>query len=218
MLLEAVADIEIADRRRVQVPGAGMRARPVPGRRRADLERHPVALRRCCSASRAPSRGPSRARDSAPASRHWPRTRRRPAPPPSRADRQSRPLRRTRTPATPSIALQQRHRRRLVQDRDALALGAAVQRLHQFLAAAPDVAGEPAPELELAVDAETPAGRAPVGSARPSRASTRRSRSSSLSGFRSGPGRCGIRSAGRYRRNTVPRCRCRHRHFPARGR
>ena len=33
-----------------------------------------------------------------------------------------------------------------------VALGAAVQRLHQFLAAAPDVAGEPAPELELAVD------------------------------------------------------------------
>jgi hypothetical protein len=39
VLLEAVADIEVADRRRVEVPGARMRARPVPGRRRADVER-----------------------------------------------------------------------------------------------------------------------------------------------------------------------------------
>src|SRR3954451_23556185 len=44
VLLKPVADIEIADRRRVEVPGAGMRARPVPGRRRADVERHPVTL------------------------------------------------------------------------------------------------------------------------------------------------------------------------------
>src|SRR4029077_19514717 len=40
VLLKAVADIEIADRRRVEVPGAGMRARPMPGRRRPEIERH----------------------------------------------------------------------------------------------------------------------------------------------------------------------------------
>ncbi len=53
-----------------------------------------------------------------------------------------------------AVAGQQRHRRGLVQHRDAVARGAGVQRLDQFLAAAPDVAGEPAPEFELAVDAE----------------------------------------------------------------
>src|SRR5205807_3576893 len=35
---------------------------------------------------------------------------------------------------------------------DLLAIGAGGERLDQFLAAAPDMAGEPAPEFELAID------------------------------------------------------------------
>src|SRR5579862_3395628 len=54
----------------------------------------------------------------------------------------------------PVVALEQGKRRGLVVNRDLLALAARVQRLHQLLAAAPDMAGEPAPELELAVDLE----------------------------------------------------------------
>ncbi len=53
-----------------------------------------------------------------------------------------------------AVALQQTDRRGLVQHRDPVMRGAGVQRLHQFLAAAPDMAGEPAPEFELAVDPE----------------------------------------------------------------
>ena len=47
VLLEAVADIEVAKGRRVQVPGDGMRARPVPGDGGADVERHLAAPARC---------------------------------------------------------------------------------------------------------------------------------------------------------------------------
>ncbi len=53
-----------------------------------------------------------------------------------------------------AVALQQADRRRFVEHPDAVACGARVQGLHQFLAAAPDVAGETAPEFELAVDPE----------------------------------------------------------------
>ena len=53
-----------------------------------------------------------------------------------------------------AAAGQEPDRRRLVQDLDPVPRGARVQGLHQFLAAAPDVAGEPAPELESAVNAE----------------------------------------------------------------
>src|SRR5207237_2962070 len=44
VLLKAVADIEIAKRRRVDIPGAGMRARPMPVWRRAEIERHAEPL------------------------------------------------------------------------------------------------------------------------------------------------------------------------------
>ena len=54
----------------------------------------------------------------------------------------------------PVVALQQGQRRGLVIDRDVLALAGRVQRLHQLLAAAPDVAGEPAPELEFSIHLE----------------------------------------------------------------
>src|SRR5271170_4311382 len=40
MLLKPVADIEVAERRRVQIPGDRMRARPVPGDRRTEIDRH----------------------------------------------------------------------------------------------------------------------------------------------------------------------------------
>ncbi len=53
-----------------------------------------------------------------------------------------------------AVALQEADRRGLVEHRDPVARGPCVQGLHQFLAAAPDVAGEPAPEFELAVDPE----------------------------------------------------------------
>src|SRR5215813_3857222 len=46
VLLEAVADIEIAKGRRVQIPRGGMRARPVPGDGGAEIERHFEALPR----------------------------------------------------------------------------------------------------------------------------------------------------------------------------
>src|SRR4051812_7718424 len=46
VLLETVADIQIAEWRRVNVPGASMRARPVAGRRGAEIERHPQPLPR----------------------------------------------------------------------------------------------------------------------------------------------------------------------------
>ena len=46
VLLEAVADIEIAKGRGVQVPGDGMRPRPVPGNGRAEIERHLQPLAR----------------------------------------------------------------------------------------------------------------------------------------------------------------------------
>ena len=57
-------------------------------------------------------------------------------------------------PLDPAVAGEQGDRRRLIEHPDPVARGPRVQRLHQFLAAAPDMAGEPAPELELAVDAE----------------------------------------------------------------
>ena len=44
VLLETVADIEVADRRGVQIPLHRVAARPVPGRRGADIERHLEAL------------------------------------------------------------------------------------------------------------------------------------------------------------------------------
>ena len=47
VLLEAVADIEVAKGRRVQVPGDGVRARPMPGDGGADIERHLQPLARC---------------------------------------------------------------------------------------------------------------------------------------------------------------------------
>src|SRR5580658_2889599 len=52
------------------------------------------------------------------------------------------------------IALEQRDGGGLVQHLDAVALAPAMERLHQLLTAAPDMTGEPAPELELAVDLE----------------------------------------------------------------
>ncbi len=130
-----------------------MRARPVPGRRRADLERHPVALpdivARAAHLREVPA-GAEIARPHLgirlePAAGQHDRL---------RAQIDKAPVAAHPHPGDAVIALQQRHRRGLVQDRDAVALGAAVQRLHQFLAAAPDVAGQPAPELELAVDAK----------------------------------------------------------------
>ncbi len=44
VFLEAVADIEIAKGRRVQIPGDRMRARPVAGDRRTQIERHLQSL------------------------------------------------------------------------------------------------------------------------------------------------------------------------------
>jgi len=46
VLLEAVADIEVAERRCVQIPGDGMGARPVTGNRRPQIERHLQPLAR----------------------------------------------------------------------------------------------------------------------------------------------------------------------------
>ena len=53
-----------------------------------------------------------------------------------------------------TIALKQRERWGFVQHLDALSRAARMQGFHQLLAAAPDMAGEPAPELELAADIE----------------------------------------------------------------
>ena len=131
-----------------------MRARPVPGRRRADVERHLVALpgvvARAADLREVPA-GAEIARPHLgiglePAAGEHDRFRAQIDKPPVAAHPHA---------GDAVIALQQRHRRRVVQDRDPLALGAAVQRLHQFLAAAPDVAGQPAPELELAVNLES---------------------------------------------------------------
>src|SRR6516225_9697412 len=44
VLLEAVADIEVAKGRGVEVPGDGMRARPMTGDRGTDVERHLQSL------------------------------------------------------------------------------------------------------------------------------------------------------------------------------
>src|SRR6516165_170820 len=40
VLLEAITDIEVAKGRGVQIPGDGMRTRPVPGNGRTQVERH----------------------------------------------------------------------------------------------------------------------------------------------------------------------------------
>src|SRR5205814_6592499 len=62
--------------------------------------------------------------------------------------------------ADPVLALQERDSRRVVEHPDLLAVGAGGERLDQFLAAAPDMAGEPAPELEFAVNAKCLAAKA----------------------------------------------------------
>src|SRR5207237_8662635 len=62
--------------------------------------------------------------------------------------------------ADPIIALQERNSRGVVEHADLLAVGAGGQRLDQFLAAAPDMASKPAPELEFAVNAKSLAAKA----------------------------------------------------------
>src|SRR5205814_10543840 len=46
VLLETVADIEVAKGRGVEVPGDGMRSRPVPGNGSAEIQRHLQPLAR----------------------------------------------------------------------------------------------------------------------------------------------------------------------------
>ena len=130
-----------------------MRARPVPGRRRADVERHlqplPGVEARAAHLGEVPAR-PEIARPHLGIGLE---------PAAGEDDRLGAQVDQPSLMAHPHagdavVALQQRDRRSVVEDRDLLAFGAAVQRLHQFLAAAPDMAGEPAPELELAVDPE----------------------------------------------------------------
>src|SRR6516165_12743222 len=153
VLLKAVADIEVAKGRGVQIPGDGVRARPVPGDCGTEIERHLQALPGVKALAAHLSEVPVRAEIARPhlgigletaASKDY---------------RLGTQVTDTALMAHPHsldavVALQQADRRCLVKDRNPVACGARVQRLHQLLAAAPDVAGQPAPELELAVDAK----------------------------------------------------------------
>src|SRR5271165_1065262 len=151
VLLEAVADIEVAKGRRVEIPGDGMRAGPVPGDGSAEVERHLQPLAgvetRAAHLGEVPV-GPEISGphlgiglEAAAGEDH----------------RLGAQVMNAAPMAHPhaldaAVALQETDRRGLVEHSDPVMRGARVQRLHQFLAAAPDMAGETAPEFELAVD------------------------------------------------------------------
>ena len=153
MLLEIVADREVAEFRRVAIPADRMAARPVAGRHRADVQRHADAVAgveaRAADLGEIPA-GPEIARahlgiglkaagrqhhafgphlDGAAVMLH-----------PHALDA--------------VVIRDQRQRAGVIGDRDAVRLGDAGMRLDQAGSAAPGLDREAAPELEAAVDLE----------------------------------------------------------------
>ena len=154
VLLELIADGEIAELRRIHFPLHGVAARPVAARRGADIDRHADAVAGVVSGCRAPSRDPSPGRDSACAIPDWPRSRRRPAPPiwrairaPRRSAARARPRRGCRRTTDRGRASNSGFRCRASSP-------TSVCMCDEARAAADGLDGEPAPELELAVDLE----------------------------------------------------------------
>jgi len=147
VLLKAVADIEIAKGRRVQVPRDCVRARPMPGDGGAEIECHLETLARieprAAHLGQVPV-GPQIARPHLGIGLE---------PAAGENDHLGAQImeaaRVTHANALDAaVPRQKADRRGLVEHRDAVAGGAGMQALHQLLPAAPDVAGEPAPEFE----------------------------------------------------------------------
>src|SRR5262245_15976568 len=152
VLLELVADREVAIGRRIDVPGDRMAARPVAVGPCPDVERHTQTSAHVEAGAAAFGELPILAeiarahfgvRLEAATGKH---------------DRAGSDLDRLAACAFGDDAghaaalAHEAHRRRLVQDRDATPLDVGIERLEQLRPAAPDVQRKPAPELELAVD------------------------------------------------------------------
>lgn len=160
MLLELIADIQVAVGRRVQVPGHRMAAGPVPIGHGADIERHgepfPVVVFGAAHLGEVPAgaevAGAHLLVRFEPAAGQHHRL---------RVEIQYLALVAAAHAVHAAIlVIQQVGRRRLVQHVDARLLRLVVQRLDQLLAAAVDAQRQPAPELELAVHLERlPPGR-----------------------------------------------------------